>query len=362
MSIAKKILLTLQILILPFYASSQKQDSLKKRVNFAVIPMVSYNKSFGASLGVMANAFYDIKKTDAVSPPSVVGFLGSYFINGTYFYGLFAKNYFNEDKWRTSLLVFNGNIEFQTYISFEGIDIPFYSLPPGVFVDYNTKFKFFAIEAERQIFRHFYAGLRYSYTAIRTTFDSKFIKDENSYLSGVGMIIEYDSRDFIMNPKMGMNSKIGTYSYFIPLGSTNKFHKIEIEYNKYFPISKKSLIMMRLFSAISVGDVPFSGQNIIGRDDLRGYTNGRYRADQIYDIQTEYRWNFYRKWGLVAFGGIGVATDNLQGDNYSGILPSIGTGIRFLAIKSRNINIGMDVAVGKDDWGLYFRIGEVFTH
>jgi len=25
------------------------------------------------------------------------------------------------------------------------------------------------------------------------------------------------------------------------------------------------------------------------------------------------------------------------------------------------MSIGMDVAVGKDDWGLYFRIGEAFT-
>ena len=119
--------------------------------------------------------------------------------------------------------------------------------------------------------------------------------------------------------------------------------------------------MFRIYSVVSVGDVPFSGQNIVGRDDLRGYSNGKYRADQVYNIQTEYRWNFYKKWGLVAFGGLAVATDNFNGDNYSGILPAIGTGFRFMAIPSRGINIGMDVAVGKEDWGLYFRIGETFT-
>ncbi len=70
---------------------------------------------------------------------------------------------------------------------------------------------------------------------------------------------------------------------------------------------------------------------------------------------------FYKKWGMVAFGGLGIATDDFEGNNYSGILPSIGTGIRFKAIKSRNINIGVDIAKGKDDWGLYFRIGEAFT-
>jgi len=46
--------------------------------------------------------------------------------------------------------------------------------------------------------------------------------------------------------------------------------------------------------------------------------------------------------------------------SFSGLLPGAGAGIRFMAIESEKINIGIDVAVGKDDWGLYFRIGEAF--
>ncbi len=30
-------------------------------------------------------------------------------------------------------------------------------------------------------------------------------------------------------------------------------------------------------------------------------------------------------------------------------------------IPSRNINVGIDGALGKEDWGIYFRIGEAFT-
>ena len=158
-----------------------------------------------------------------------------------------------------------------------------------------------------------------------------------------------------------MNAKLTTISYLESLGSSSQYHKIETEFNKYFQINKESVLMARLFGVVSVGDVPFSGENVVGRDDMRGYSNGKYRANQVYNIQTEYRWNFYRKWGMVAFGGLGIATDDFQRKNYSGILPSIGTGIRFKAIESRDINIGMDVAIGKDDWGLYFRIGEAFT-
>ncbi len=38
-----------------------------------------------------------------------------------------------------------------------------------------------------------------------------------------------------------------------------------------------------------------------------------------------------------------------------------GAGLRFKRIPSRNINIGIDGALGKNDWGIYFRIGEAFT-
>ncbi len=352
------------LILTSLFSFSQEEKNEEKKVNFAFIPIVSYNKSFGAQVGLMSNIYYNINKNDTISPPSVVGLMGTYFINGTYFAGMFAKNYFNEDKWRTNIMYFNGNIEFQTFINFSENILPYLD-EDGVFLDYNTKFNFLLLEGQRKVFNHFYLGLRLSYTHVRTEFEPEIIQipitKQVDDLFGIGGIINYDTRDNLMNPKKGMNAKIATFSFLENLGSSSEYHDVEIQINKYFPLTKKSLIMLRYYSVISIGDVPFSGQNVIGRDDLRGYSNGKYRANQVYNIQTEYRWNFYNKWGLVTFGGLAIATNDFEGDKYSGILPAIGTGIRFLAIKSRNINIGIDAAVGKEDWGLYFRIGETFT-
>jgi len=355
-------LLYILLIILPFLSFSQEKQVKEKKVNFAFIPIVSYNNSFGAQLGLMSNMYYNISQKDTISPASVVGLMGTYFINGTYFAGVFAKNYFNEDKWRTNIIFFNGNIEFQTYINYPEMILSYVD-EDGVFLDYNTKFNFILLEGQRKIFNHFYLGIRILYDHVSTDFETELIPTSKQVddLTGLGGIINYDTRDNVMNPKKGMNAKIATFSFLESLGSTSEYHKIETQVNKYFLLTKQSLIMARFYSVISVGEVPFSGQNIVGRDDLRGYSNGKYRAKQVYNIQTEYRWNFYKKWGLVAFGGLAVATDNLKGDNYSGVLPAIGTGVRFMAIPSRGINVGMDVALGKEDWGLYFRIGEVFT-
>ncbi len=44
----------------------------------------------------------------------------------------------------------------------------------------------------------------------------------------------------------------------------------------------------------------------------------------------------------------------------SSVSNTISTGFRFNVFPENHMNIGIDGAVGKDDWGIYFRIGEAF--
>jgi hypothetical protein len=81
---------------------------------------------------------------------------------------------------------------------------------------------------------------------------------------------------------------------------------------------------------------------------------------EVYTLHTEYRWNFYRKWGLVAFAGIATAVENFSGISTSGLLPGVGAGLRFRMLPSEKVNIGVDAAVGKGDYSITFRIGEPF--
>ena len=111
---------------------------------------------------------------------------------------------------------------------------------------------------------------------------------------------------------------------------------------------------------VAAGDVPFEGQTVVGGDDIRGYSQGRYRADQVYTLQAEYRWNFYKRWGLVGFAGIASAVEKFSEIPDKELLPGVGVGIRFRMLPAHKINIGIDGAVGKDDYSITFRIGESF--
>jgi hypothetical protein len=85
-----------------------------------------------------------------------------------------------------------------------------------------------------------------------------------------------------------------------------------------------------------------------------------YTPDQVYSLQAEYRWNFYKRWGMVAFAGVASAVANFSEIPDSQFLPGVGAGVRFRMLPSEKINIGIDGGVGKGDYSITFRIGESF--
>ncbi len=332
-------------------------------MKYAALPVITYNRSFGMQFGMMGNGYFDAGIKDTVSPASSVGLVLSFFTNKTYFIGLFNRLYLDRDRWRTKFGLGYGNINFQAYFDFpDGIPTEGYENEDGKYVDYKTRMAFAYAEGTRLVTGRLYLGLRMTYTYLNTVFDSDSIPTETLNLFGFGLAGEYDTRNNVFNPHSGMNAKIKTFSFLEALGSSNTYHRIGLEYNKYFALGEKSTLVGRFYASISLGkDIPFNGKTVVGRDDIRGYTQGKYRGNQVYDIQAAYRLNFHKKWGMVAFAGVAVAMEDIGGANSSGLLPGAGAGIRFKAIPSRNINIGIDAAVGKGDWGIYFRIGEAFT-
>ena len=94
--------------------------------------------------------------------------------------------------------------------------------------------------------------------------------------------------------------------------------------------------------------------------DLRGCIGGRYRDQVMFTAQAEYRWQFYKKWGVVAFAGVGGVDEDLGGFDFENPLPSAGVGLRFMLSKENRLNLGVDYAVGKDSDAWYFSVGESF--
>ena len=374
----KKISSFLILLCLCFAVNAQstKKESLnteeeapakaEKKIKKVIIPTLSYNNSYKTSVGIMAGLFYKVNGKDTISPESSTMLIATYSANKTWFTVLPSKFYFKEDKYRSLFVAGMGNMNFQTYLDwgniFDNLPIP----PPpifedeGTFIDYSTSFQFVYTDFLVNVYDRLYMGLNIIYAHNKTTFDITGKPTDSQNLFGFGLSSEYDKRDSQNQPLKGFNAKLSTNTFLESLGSSSNYSNINFQYNKFFKQGEKNTLLLRAYGQAAVGDVPFAGQNIVGRDDLRGYSNGKYRADQVYDIQTEYRHWITDKWGYVAFGGVATAIDEASDLGFDNLLPAAGVGVRFMAIPSSKISIGMDVAAGKDDWGVYFRIGEAF--
>jgi len=333
-------------------ADSTAADSIEaKRFMFAAVPVVNYDPSFEWNFAALVNVFFKISMTDTISPLSMAGGMVGYTTNGTWYWALYTKLYFDKDNYRTTLAYGDASVNFQYYDEFY-----------DAFIEFNTFNDFFLVEQQRRIYKRWYLGLRYRNQKAKTEYaiEGETGDPLKQNMNNLGFVVSHDKRDYIYNPNSGDYMNFKTAHYRDTWGSDFKFDQYEFDLTKFFPIDKRRVIAGRVAAFIATGDVPFEGQYVVGREDIRGYTNGKHRGDQVYDIQAEYRWNIYKRWGMVAFGGIATAVDDPKEITWGGILPAVGVGGRFMAIKSERINIGIDVAVGDDDWGIYFRIGEVW--
>ncbi|WP_167618838.1 BamA/TamA family outer membrane protein [Maribellus sediminis] len=352
-----KLLLTVFVILYGILAHGQEQDSTKK-VNLAAIPFVNYSKTLGTTFGAMTQGFYKVNRNDTVSPSSSSGLMGLYTTNKSYFFAAFQRLYLNEDRWRILAAVGFGNFNYQYWQ-----DLP---LIGGTFIDFGTGAKFAFTRVERQIYKELYGGVSGVISKTVTDFDlpdfvPDSIKADKRSMNNLGLILNYDKREHQMNPYGGYNIEIKDEFYREWLNSGNNFEKLELTYNHYYMLkNERNILATRMKAIVATGDVPFQGQSVVGHDDIRGYSNGKYRDNQVYAVQAEYRWRFYKKFGMVGFAGVASAVKQF-GDIFSSeVLPGAGVGLRYLMIEKERINIGIDVAKGKDDWGLYFRIGESF--
>ena len=354
---------TLLFFLLFAFGFVNGQDSTapkKQKSSIAFMPMINYNRTQDIIVGALVSKYYKLNKQDTISPSSYTGFFGMYTGKKSYVAMGFSRFYFKRDRWRVTAAAGTMDINFQFYL-----EDP--TASTGNFYDYSTKANLLVLQVQRNIFRRIYFGPTSSFIKTTTTFDFPGASGKDSVskstLNNIGYIITNDTRDHVQNPTRGMFLNFKNQFYRNWAGSDFEFERYLITYNQFFKLrqkDEKQVLAIRATINVAAGDVPFEGQTVVGSDDIRGYSQGKYRNDQVYTLQAEYRWNFYKRWGLVAFAGIASAVEKISDVPDSDLLPGVGAGIRFKMLPSEKINIGIDGAVGKGDYSITFRIGEAF--
>lgn len=316
------------------------------------IPYVNYDRTLGFSGGFVPIAMYNLNPKDTISPSSISGGFGMYTSNKSWFVMQFNKFYFKEDKYRAVLVGGIGDFNSQFYL-----DLPIFN----DFIGYSTALNFFKIELQRRIIPHLYAGVNYSYAKLYNELDISDKLSQETYLNSLGAIASFDARNNVYYPTKGFigNLKYSSFPGF--LGNDYVSNKITIDYNQYVAMkNNRDIVAIRFYGGAGIGKLNFNQQFVVGNNDIRGYTQSKYRGDQLITLQGEYRWNPFKKLGFVGFAGLATVFSGLNEADNGKILPGIGTGFRFNVFPKNHMNVGMDFAAGIDDWGLYFKIGEAF--
>lgn len=358
-TIFRRIVVFIQLisLVSPIQSASESDTIPLKKVKnseFRIVPYIGYNRTLGLQIGVVPLAMYKISKKDTISPSSISGAAVMYTTNKSWFAFQFNKFFFDEDRYRVVLAYGGGSLNSQMYID----------IPINDFIDFNVAAFFAKIELQRRIMPKLYGGVNYSYSRMNTQPNPLALPEANNELAvlqGLGAMLSYDVRNSVYYPECGyyLNLKLQTYPSF--MGNDFASNRIVFEANRYVAMmANRDVLALRFFGAAGIGDLSFNQQFVIGNKDIRGYTKGRYRGEQMVAIQGEYRWNPTKKVGLVGFAGAASIFSSENSADNGKLLPGLGAGFRYNVFPNNHMNVGVDAAVGKDDWGVYFKIGEAF--
>ncbi|MBK0370227.1 BamA/TamA family outer membrane protein [Flavobacterium agrisoli] len=332
--------------------STTAKPQKNKKFELSVMPFLSYNRNLEFMFGAIPMLMYKTNQQDTISPKSLSGISGVYTTNKSYFFSFFNRWYFKEDTWRLKLFALTGDYNNQFYLTDNEV--------PG-FYDYGTKATVVSVGAQRKIRPHLFGGLTYTYAHYDTNYEDEVQPEDVTQTNALELNMLWDSRNAVYYPTSGIKSQLRYISYPTWIGNDASANKILAEYNQYFPMKNgRDIIAARFAGKFGLGDIAFQQQSTIGGKDIRGYSEGKFRGDGVIDLQGEYRYNFNDKMGLVGFAGIATLYGSDTEDFNWKAYPGAGVGYRYRAFKTVKFNIGLDAAVGKEDWGIYFRIGEAF--
>ncbi|WP_186757048.1 BamA/TamA family outer membrane protein [Echinicola salinicaeni] len=232
--------------------------------------------------------------------------------------------------------------------------------------DYATRYAYFHLNYMRRIIPNVYFGPRLEFrtdniyeTQLHGMLESGEVPgSDDPRVSGLGLKLNYDSRDDIFQPRGGSFHQFSWMTFQPFLGSKFTYDRYELDLRKYIPVGKRKILAMQAWWSFIDGEAPFQQMSLIGGSKrMRGYFDGRYREKMAMVYQAEMRLPVYGNLGMVLFGNTGQVAHKLSQYAFDRFHYGAGFGIRY-RMNDEGINIRIDFAFG-DQTAFYFGLNEV---
>lgn len=339
---------------------------LLHRRGFLPVPIVITDPALGYGGGIALTFFHRPKgssptrtnadgKTEFISP-NIMGLGGIKTENDSKGYGGGAMLHFDEDRWRYKGGVADADLNVDFYTSGR--------LLPAQKVAVNMK----GVFSFQQISRRLGEGdLFLSGTWIYMDIDPRLelASDRDRFTdldfeeksSGLGLALEYDSRDNPFTPSKGYLGMVEGNFYLPAIGSDVQFQSYRAHGYGYWPIGKKFVLGGRADMRAVQGDVPFYRLPYI---DLRGIPSARYQDSRVGMLETELRWNITSRWAGIGFAGVGRAWGDRASFGDASSAVSKGVGVRYQIARQLGLYVGADYAWGPEDETIILQVGSAW--
>jgi len=178
------------------------------------------------------------------------------------------------------------------------------------------------------------------------------------------LFAEIDYRDERGNPRSGGYYR-AAYGVWDDRGLEEfNFRRFDGEAAQFVPIATKThVIAGRLgISYVNNADgdrVPFYVLPYVGGSDtLRGFREFRFKDENVFWTNLEYRWAAMRYVNFAVFADAGEVRHNWQEIGFRGVKSSYGVGVRFNTVK--RVFARFDIAVGEEGRQVFFKLGPSF--
>ena len=213
-----------------------------------------------------------------------------------------------------------------------------------------------------------WAGMKYSYAQTEVTFDAPAgtpgLPDykRTTKAGGLTPSLTLETRDNFFTPTRGtyLETSLGIYSP--ALGSDDSFKRFLLIGMQYVPLRHALFLGVRGQVSKASSSTPFYMLPYVYQ---RGVPAMRYMGTVVTQIEGELRWQFWKRFSLVGFGGTGmnwVEVDSRFEDffNNSNSVVAGGAGFRYEIARKYGMHMGADVATGPDGAAWYIQFGSAW--
>jgi hypothetical protein len=352
----KKLLLI--FLLSPLFATAQDSTATEKA--FKIVPLITSSPLLGLGFGAAVSFLY---KTDEPSSKSQLSFGAQYSLTKSSVFFINNKAFFKDNSIRSN-----------TATSFSNINNEF--LSDGQDVSYNVKTFVLTEVLLFEIVHKSYLGGLLGYKQLlyksNNTAGEEFlykngIVDERT--GAIGLAYSFDSRKNKYYPSDAWLIDLGLNANPIWLGANQNYYQF-ISNIRYYAkgFHEGDVWAWQIYGQFSSKKTTDNGlPTLSGKNLLRGFTAGQYKALYMTGGQTEYRYQISKtRFRVIAFVGIA----NLAGGSFGedgrsreddGWYAAGGVGARYTIQPKTGVDLRLDlVYTSKNDKAIYLKLNQSF--